>query len=106
MIGVLGDINLFRYVKNSPLLLIDVTGYLYEDICDKLFDNCIDKCHIEFNECYKNNKCYGNPYKGLRLEGCHNEYNKKRYKCIKARDKCKDSIGKPHQKIMVNPIYD
>ena len=107
MIGVCGDINLFRYVKNSPLLLIDVTGYLYEDICDELQGNCMDKCHKEFNECYKENKCLKNlPIKEKKLKECFVVYYKKRDKCIEVRDKCKDSIGKPHQKIMVNPIYD
>ena len=93
-IGILGDINLFRYAENRPTFLIDVTGYLYEDKCDKQVAECMEKCHREFNECFRNNKCYGNPYKGLRLEGCINEYTKKRNDCYVILDKCKKSIGK------------
>jgi RHS repeat-associated protein len=89
-IGIKGGINLYAYVDNAPSVNIDSAGLfnkLYPD-CVAQVKQCMTSCGKEFNECWDNNKCYGNPYKGLRLQSCMDAYEKKKGECISAYRSC------------------
>jgi RHS repeat-associated protein len=91
-IGIRGGVNLYNYVENSPVNYTDRKGFYRRsyEICDKIVKDCMTTCHNSYNECSQNNKCYGNPYKGIMLENCMKVYEKQKSACVGAYIECMD----------------